>query len=144
LQHGEFIIYIDQKSLSQLNEQRLHTHWQQKVFTKLLGLQYKVIYKKGADNNRVADALSRKSSHDSCSAISVSTPLWLHDVVKGYQSDQAALDLISKLSINSATIPNYTLSGIRVESGLVAILPYSRNCWLLVTRVLLGAILEYL
>lgn len=40
LQYSEFIIYTDQKSLSQLTEQRLHTHWQQKVFTKLFGLQY--------------------------------------------------------------------------------------------------------
>jgi hypothetical protein len=42
-----------------LNEQCLHTQWQQKVFSKLLGLQYKIVYKKGADNH-VADALSRK------------------------------------------------------------------------------------
>lgn len=40
LQHNEFIIYTDQKSLKQLTEQRLHTHWQRKVFSKLLGLQY--------------------------------------------------------------------------------------------------------
>ena len=46
LQHGEFLIYTDQKSLIQLTEQRLHTHWQQKVFSKLLGLQYRIIYKK--------------------------------------------------------------------------------------------------
>jgi len=38
LQYGEFIIYTDQKSLVQLSEQRLHTTWQQKIFTKLLGL----------------------------------------------------------------------------------------------------------
>ena len=38
LQHGEFLIYTDQKSLIQLSEQRLHTHWQHKVFSKLLGL----------------------------------------------------------------------------------------------------------
>ena len=62
LQHSEFIIYTDQCSLTQLNEQRLHTQWQQKVFTKLLGLQYKVVYKKGVENG-VADALSRKSHH---------------------------------------------------------------------------------
>jgi len=74
LQHNEFIIYTDQKSLTQLSEQRLHTHRQQKVFAKLLGLQYKVIYKKGTDN-RVADALSRKSSHDSeCAALTSCTP----------------------------------------------------------------------
>jgi ribonuclease HI len=46
LQFREFHIYTDQKSLIQLFEQRLHTVWQQKVFTKLLGLQYKIIYKK--------------------------------------------------------------------------------------------------
>lgn len=47
LQLAEFIIYTDQKSLVHLNEQRLHTVWQQKVFTKLLGLHYKIVYKKG-------------------------------------------------------------------------------------------------
>jgi len=62
LQYSEFIIYTDQHSLTQLNEQRLHTQWQQKIFTKLLGLQYKVVYKKGVENG-VADALSRKSHH---------------------------------------------------------------------------------
>jgi hypothetical protein len=46
LQQAEFIIYTDQKSLIHLNEQRLNTPWQQKLFTKLLGLQYKIIYKK--------------------------------------------------------------------------------------------------
>lgn len=35
LQYGEFHILIDQKSLSQLSKQRLHTPWQQKVFSKL-------------------------------------------------------------------------------------------------------------
>ena len=57
LQLAKFLIFTDQKSLIHLNEQRLNTVWQQKVFTKLLGLQYRIIYKKGADN-RVADALS--------------------------------------------------------------------------------------
>jgi hypothetical protein len=38
LQHVEFHIITDHKSLMQLSEQRLHTPWQQKVFTRLLGL----------------------------------------------------------------------------------------------------------
>lgn len=38
LQLGKFIIFTDQKSLTHLTDQRLHTIWQQKVFTKLLGL----------------------------------------------------------------------------------------------------------
>jgi hypothetical protein len=51
LQYSEFIIATNQRSLSCLNEQRFHTVWQQKVFTKLLGLDYKIVYKKGVDNS---------------------------------------------------------------------------------------------
>jgi len=58
LLQGEFFIHTDHRSLVHLNEQRLHTAWQQKVFSKLLGLQYKILYKKGSENG-VADALSR-------------------------------------------------------------------------------------
>jgi hypothetical protein len=47
LQIGEFLIRTDHKSLSHLTDQRLHTDWQQKVLTKLMGLQYKILYKKG-------------------------------------------------------------------------------------------------
>lgn len=109
LQHQEFVIFTDQWSLAQLNEQRLHTHWQHKVFTKLLGLQYRVVYKKGVDN-RVAHALSRKSSHDSfCAAISSCTPKWLTEVVDGYQSDQSALSMLAKLSIDPHSLTGYTL-----------------------------------
>lgn len=57
LQHAEFQIITDHRSLVQLTEQRLHTPWQQKVFTKLIGLQYKIVYGKRADNG-AADALS--------------------------------------------------------------------------------------
>ena len=38
LQFQEFIILTNQRSLTQLSDQRLHTHWQQRVFTKLVGL----------------------------------------------------------------------------------------------------------
>jgi hypothetical protein len=50
LQLGELIIYTDQRSLVHLSDQRLHTIWQQKVFTKLLGLQYRIVYKPGNEN----------------------------------------------------------------------------------------------
>jgi hypothetical protein len=58
LQLAKFIILTDQKSLTHLADQTLHTFWQQKVFIKLLDLQYKIVYRKG-DDNRVVDALSR-------------------------------------------------------------------------------------
>jgi hypothetical protein len=42
LQMGEFIIRTDHPSLTHLTDQRLHTEWQQKALTKMMGLQYKV------------------------------------------------------------------------------------------------------
>jgi hypothetical protein len=114
--------------LSQLNEQRLHTQWQQKVFTKLLGLEYRIVYKKGCDN-RVADALSRKSVHDSqCSAISSAVPKWISEVVEGYQLDEHTIALLSKLSIDPAVVPHFSL-----HSGL---LRYKNKIWICANPVL--------
>jgi hypothetical protein len=78
LQFKEFIILTDQRSLTQLSDQRLHTHWQQhvfkKVFTKLLGLQYRIIYHTGS-TNRAADALSRHPAPPAiCAAVSALVP----------------------------------------------------------------------
>lgn len=47
LQLAKFVIFTDQKSLTHLNDQGLNTFWQQKVFSKLLGLRYRIVYKKG-------------------------------------------------------------------------------------------------
>lgn len=58
LQHGEFIIFTDQRSLMHITDQRLQTPWQMKLYTKLVGLQFKVVYKPGV-TNLAADALSR-------------------------------------------------------------------------------------
>jgi hypothetical protein len=68
IMQSEFVIHTDHKSLIHLNEQRLHTPWQQKVFYKLLGLHYRVVYRRGADNG-VADALSRRQPTESLMAI---------------------------------------------------------------------------
>jgi hypothetical protein len=50
LHHVEFCILTYHKSLVQLSEQRLHMPWKQKVFTKLIELQYQIVYRKGVDN----------------------------------------------------------------------------------------------
>jgi hypothetical protein len=121
LQLSEFIIYTDQKALIHLNDQRLHTVWQQRVFTKLLGLQYRVVYKKGSDNG-AADALSRRVHHEElCSAISVVTPQWCEDIVKGYQEDPQTVVLLTKVAANAAVVPHFTL-----ENGL---LKYKNRIW---------------
>lgn len=109
LLHAEFIIFTDQKSLVHLNDQRLHTPWQQRVFTKLLGLQYKVVYKQGIQN-RVADALSRRTHEEViCHSISVVQPKWCQSICDGYLSDEDAKNLLSKLSLDSTAVPNFSL-----------------------------------
>jgi transposase InsO family protein len=109
LQLAEFEIHTDQQALVHLNDQRLHTIWQQKVFTKLLGLRYKVVYKKGVDNG-AADALSRRlHSVDHCLALSVVTPSWCADLRAGYDSDVQAKTLLTKLATNATSVPHFSL-----------------------------------
>ncbi|WVZ57697.1 LOW QUALITY PROTEIN: hypothetical protein U9M48_008050 [Paspalum notatum var. saurae] len=82
LQPAEFVIFTDHRSLTNLDDQRLHTYWQQKTLTKLFGLRYKICYKKGTTNS-AADALSRRAHPDSAEicAISVAQPFVLHKVI---------------------------------------------------------------
>ncbi|XP_020186159.1 uncharacterized protein [Aegilops tauschii subsp. strangulata] len=98
LQHAEFLILTDQRSLVHLEEQRLTTPWQQKAFTKLLGLRYCIKYKKGSDNS-AADALSRVRPQEMLSAITSCQPAWLDDVVNSYNANPHAQKLLEQLSI---------------------------------------------
>jgi hypothetical protein len=122
LQSREFTIFTGQRNLIHLNEQRLHTPWQHKVFTKLLGLDYKIIYKQGSDNS-VADALSRRASTDFVLAISSATPQWLEAVVESYASDAQARDLITKLSLQGDSVPHY----FSLHNG---VLRYKNRVWI--------------
>lgn len=72
LQHEQFTIATDHKSLVHLGEQKLQQGMQHKAFVKLLGLQYKVQYKKGLENN-AADALSWQEGGE-VNTISICTP----------------------------------------------------------------------
>jgi hypothetical protein len=109
LQLAEFEIHTDQQALVHLNDQRLHTIWQQKVFTRLLGLHYRVIYKKGVDNG-ATDAVSRRH-HPAieCFALSAVTPSWCADLRAGHDSDDQAIVLLTKLATNLATVPHFSL-----------------------------------
>lgn len=107
LQHAEFHIVTDHKSLVQLTEQRLHTTWQLKVLTRLIGLQYKIVYRKGADNG-AADALSH-APHAHCSALSVCQPQWLHDVRQSYIADAGVQELFHKLETQPSAVQHYSL-----------------------------------
>lgn len=103
LQHSEFTIRTDQKSLLHLSDQRLNTPIQQRAFTKLLGLQFQIQYKQGL-SNRAADALSRRQhslahmgDHE-LSAIAVCRPAWLETIQSSYHQDPEAQERLIRLS----------------------------------------------
>ena len=108
--------------MTSLSEQRLHTKWQRKALTKLLGLQYRICYKRGVDNS-VADSLSRKP-HSSLDVlpemhlISSAQPAWLEDIMQSYVGDKFCTELLQKLSTSSSSDSKFTLTAsiLRTEN----------------------------
>ncbi|KAJ3684022.1 hypothetical protein LUZ61_013186 [Rhynchospora tenuis] len=89
-----FTIRTDQISLKHLLEQRVNHMMQHKGLCKLMGLDYKIEYKKGIEN-KVADALSRKpileelptEEKKEVNAISELVPVWVEEIRKSYEGD---------------------------------------------------------
>jgi hypothetical protein len=98
LQHMEFTIATDHHSLVHLGDQKLLEGMQHKAFIKLLGLQYKIIHKKGVEN-QVADALSRQPDTHTMLAASTVTPRWLEIIVEGYHQDDHNKQLLAELAL---------------------------------------------
>lgn len=121
LQHAEFIVRTDQKSLLHLTDQRLNTPIQQRAFTKLVGLQFTIQYK-AVMLNRAADALSRRAHEEesSISALSVCKPAWLEAVRSSYHEDPTTRDLLTRMAVDPASEPEYKLqNGILRFKGRV-------------------------
>lgn len=121
LQFQEFQTLTDHHSLMHLTEQRLNTPWQHKAFTKPMGLQFKIVYRKGK-YNVAADALSRNVPTELSEflAISVCSPSWLQEVVKGYEQDPVSTKLLIELAINPDAHTHYKLSqGLLKHKGRV-------------------------
>ena len=129
LQTAPFIILTDQQSLTHLDDQWLSTPWQHKALTKLMGLTYKIIYKKGCDN-KVADALSRAQHSTSYQSL----PCQLSNQC-GSRKFRTHIIKILKLPISCPNYLSHQLlvfilckmdsSGTRVDYGLVTTLPYT-------------------
>lgn len=73
-----------------------------------MDLRYKILYKKGLDNN-AADALSRHVHPDQLMAISSVKHQWLEAVVLSYHDNAEALKLLSQLAAQPDSVPNYQL-----------------------------------
>jgi hypothetical protein len=120
LQHKQFIIRTDHKSLLHLVDQRLHTPLQHKAFLKLMGLRYEIQYKKGS-SSLAANALSRQSPPDHILAISLATPAWMDNLQAGYADDPQCKQLLAELSINPQ---NY--KGFSLQNGIIR---YKGSIW---------------
>jgi len=107
LQRHEFFIRTDHKSLSYLCEQNLQSEMQRKAMTRLMGLQFRVVYKKGKDNG-AADALSRAGHLFTLQAVSKGTPVWIQEILNSYTTDSKAQELLAQLAISSPD-QGYTL-----------------------------------
>jgi hypothetical protein len=119
LQHKEFVIRTDQKSLLHLTEQRLGIGMQHKAFIKLMGLQYTIQYKKGI-TNAAADALSRCQHSSELLAISAAVPSWLDKLVSGYTDDASTKKLWTELSLSGTNAEGFELrDGVIRKKGRV-------------------------
>lgn len=116
LQVQEFTIQSDHRSLASLDEQRLHTPWQRKALTKLLGLRYKIIYRPGRENG-AADALSRKGEQAELAIISVSVPLWLQQVMQSYSQDAEIQSLLEKIATGDTSVQEFTVHDGLIKKG---------------------------
>jgi hypothetical protein len=87
-----------------------------------LGLQYKIIYKKGPENKAV-DALSRVTrQEEEVAALSTTVPRWLKTIAEVYLQDKSSKDLLTELSVSGSNAQGYTLSD--------GIIRYKGRIWL--------------
>ena len=106
LQRQEFIILTDLRSLQYLSEQHLHSDMQRKAMTRLMGLQFKIKYRKGKEN-MAADALSRVAHM--MAVQSVVQPQWIQEVLNSYTTDPHAQQLLTQLALSSPDSNGYSL-----------------------------------
>ena len=93
LDRQEFVIITALKSLAYLNEQNLCSEMQRKAMTRLMGLQFKIIYRKGKENV-ATDALSRVAHLLALQAVSSVQPAWIQEVLNSYTTYPQAQQLL--------------------------------------------------
>ncbi|GAB2265407.1 hypothetical protein Dimus_037817 [Dionaea muscipula] len=103
LMSQSFVIKTDHESLKYLLKQKLSNCAQIKGMTKLLGFQYTIQYKKGAENI-AADSLSRKFS-DEYMAMTTVIPQWTNEVEASYAQDPVATRIRSLFEDNNNPRP---------------------------------------
>lgn len=96
-----------------IGDQRLATQWQQQAMTKLLGLNYRLVYRKGLEN-KAADALSccNHVGELQLSALSVCIHSWVEEVQNGYSTRGGVLLACDEnfFSLSDISLGQYSVS----------------------------------
>jgi hypothetical protein len=121
LQRGEFLIKTDHHSLCYLEDQTLQSPLQGKAMSRLMGLQFKITYRKGAENI-AADSLSRVGHLMAIQACSKVQPVWIQEIVNSYVTDPDAQRRLTELAVASPDEHGYSL-----HQGLIR---YQGRVWL--------------
>jgi hypothetical protein len=116
LQRSEIEIRTNHKALSFLGSQELHSELQRKAMAKLMGMQFKVIYKPGKEK-KVADALSRVGCVMALTAVIEVQPRWIQEVTNSYVTDSDAQSLLTRLCVHSPDEYGYSLSQGVIRKG---------------------------
>ncbi|XP_077237223.1 uncharacterized protein LOC143878893 [Tasmannia lanceolata] len=120
----KFVIRTDQRSLKFLLEQKIATPMQQKWLSKLMGYDYQIEYKKGAEN-KVADALSRIQDGE-IFAISNPVPTWLERVKEEIIRDAYLQQIRNKIEEGELDVAKYKeVDGILWRKGRILLGPAS-------------------
>lgn len=115
-----FVIRTDHHSLKYLVEQRLVTPVQQKWLTKLLGFDYEIRYKKGAENV-AADALSRVTSAQvAIAAVTFVNTELMDEIVTSWSNDEKVQEIIRKCEAGTSSAKfTYVDTQLRRKGKLV-------------------------
>lgn len=80
----------------------------EEAMTKLMGLQFKIVYKQG-NTNIVADALSRVNHLMTIDLVSEAKPMWIQEVTNTYATDPEAQTLLQQLALHSPNVQGFSL-----------------------------------
>jgi len=118
-----FIILTDQKSLKWLLEQKISTPFQQFWLSKLMGFQYEIHYRKGAENI-VADSLSRLPSTEVLTLAVSSIQSNVLDLIKTSYSLDPHLQQIKEQLQQGKQVSHYDLQdGLLRKKGRLVVGP---------------------
>jgi hypothetical protein len=102
--------------------------------TRLMGLKFKIVYRKGKENMAV-DALSRINHLFVLQAVSEVQPKWIQEVLNAYNTEDEAQKFLAALAIHS---PNGM--GFSLEQGIIK---YHDKVWITHNSALQTKLISY-